>query len=143
MNLHPEGIHTGHLRRPVNTLVAVFMHAGRGRKKKDTDITLYHHYRQKVMSILKQTANNRRQKYNNTRQPAHSEGEFQWSLYGFSSPPPSLTLLCAFAIRGKEKKCTLSCFYCSARTEGERGHLHTGTRTQSPPLFITFIQSTD
>ena len=64
--------------RPVNILVTVFvLHAGWGREMKEEDITLYHHYRQKVMSILKQTANNRRQKYNNTRQSAHSEGEFQ------------------------------------------------------------------
>lgn len=50
---------------------------GGRREMKEEDITLHHHYRQKVMSILKQTANNRRQKYNNTRQSAHSEGEFQ------------------------------------------------------------------
>lgn len=46
-------------------------------EEEEKNITLYHHYRQKVMSILKQTANSRRQKYNNARQSAHSEEEFQ------------------------------------------------------------------
>lgn len=77
MIVHTRSIHRGFLVLSVNVFVTVFVHAGWGRKKKEKDITLYHHYRQKVMSILKQTADNRRQKYNNTRQSAHSEGEFQ------------------------------------------------------------------
>lgn len=31
--------------------VTVFVHTGWGRKMKEKDMTLYHHYRQKVMSI--------------------------------------------------------------------------------------------
>lgn len=46
-------------------------------RMKEKDIILYCFYRQKVMSLLKQAANNRRQKYNNTRQSARLEGEFQ------------------------------------------------------------------
>lgn len=75
--VHTRSIHRGFLRLSVNIFVTVFVHAGWGTNKTEKDITLYHRYRQKVMSILKQTANNRRQKYNNTRQSAYSEGEFQ------------------------------------------------------------------
>lgn len=90
---------------PSNSLdifVNTFECADSSRRKMSEKVLIwYHHYRQKAfgMSILKQSASNRRQKYNNRRQSVHSKREFQWSLYGFSSPPPSLTLLCAFAAR--------------------------------------------
>lgn len=65
-------VHRGFVRLS-QIFATVFVQTGWGRKKKE----IYHHYRQKLMSISKQTANNRRQKYNNTRQSAHSEGKFQ------------------------------------------------------------------
>lgn len=76
MMVHTQSIHRGFLRQS-QIFVTLFVYTGWGRKKKEKDINLYHHYRQKLMSFPKQTANNRRQKYNNTRQSVHSEGEFQ------------------------------------------------------------------
>lgn len=80
------------------------------------------------MSILKQSASNRRQKYNNRRQSVRSKREFQWSLYGFSSPPPSLTLLCAFAAR---EEMHTKLFLLLSRDWGCVGHLHMHTHTHA------------
>lgn len=116
----------------LNIFVNTFVYAlsSSSRKMRGKVLIWYHHYRQKAMSILKQSASNRRQKYNNRRQSVRSKREFQWSLYGFSSPPPSLTLLCAFAAR---EEMHTKLFLLLSRDWGCVGHLHVHTHTHTRP----------